>query len=65
MPEKPIVIHLPEEDGRRRVTIRGEMVGRAGSVAGVEEFLRRAGIHEPESLDQDWVEWRGGGPAWE
>ena len=30
MPEKPIVIHLPEEDGRRRVTIRGEMVGRAG-----------------------------------
>lgn len=59
-----VVIHEPDDRGARRVTIRGTAVGRAYSVADVEEFLRRAGTDDPDPADPATVEWRGPGPDW-
>ncbi|MFI5658650.1 hypothetical protein [Streptomyces sp. NPDC051684] len=55
-----VVVHVGQPGGRQ-VTIRGESVGVARSVADVAEFLRRAGLADAPLDDPDVVEWRGGG----
>lgn len=62
--DKPIIVYPPDEDGRRRVTIRGGDVGKAADLLDVTEFMRRAGIAEPDPIDPDIVDWRGAGPEW-
>ncbi|GGN86534.1 hypothetical protein GCM10011579_078440 [Streptomyces albiflavescens] len=65
MPESvPVVVHPPQPDGGRRVTIRGEPVGTAYHVLDVVEFLRREGLPEADTTidDPELIEWRGGGP---
>lgn len=58
----PIVVHPPSPTGGRRVTARGEILGLAYGDADLIEFLRRAGLPDPEAVIDDpaWVEWRGG-----
>ncbi|WP_329143373.1 hypothetical protein OIU91_05765 [Streptomyces sp. NBC_01456] len=58
----PIVIHPASVTGGRRVTARGQILGLAYDDLDLVEFLRRAGVDEPESIIDDpaWVEWRGG-----
>ncbi|MFF4541084.1 hypothetical protein ACWD4F_14475 [Streptomyces aureus] len=65
----PIVVYPPDEQGGRRVRMDGEILGLAYSLRDIAEFLRRAGLNDP---DPAWVEvstlidWRGGGPeVWE
>ncbi|MET8678727.1 hypothetical protein ABZW18_14395 [Streptomyces sp. NPDC004647] len=62
--QPPVVVH-PWLDGARRVTIRGESVGKAYSLSDVVEFLRLAGLeaHAFGVDDPNLIEWRGGGPA--
>ncbi|MFJ5532481.1 hypothetical protein [Streptomyces sp. NPDC093261] len=63
MEHSPVVVHPPSQGGRR-VTVRGQDVGRALRPADVVEFLRRAGMN-PDDVDLDdagLIEWRGGGP---
>jgi hypothetical protein len=55
----PVVVHPPSSGGRR-VEIRGHDVGRALRLADVIEFLRRAGLEDPDIEDPTLVEWRGG-----
>jgi hypothetical protein len=64
MPEQPVTVYEPEPDGRRRVTIRGQAAGRAAVLADVIEFLRRAGLEDPDPTDAELVNWRGPGPDW-
>ncbi|KIZ16811.1 hypothetical protein [Streptomyces natalensis] len=60
----PIVVHQLSATGGRRVVARGQILGLAYSDADLVEFLRRAGVEEPERIldDDAWVEWRGGRP---
>ena len=62
--EAPVIVHPPQEDGGRRVVIRGEHVGTAYTLFDVLEFLRRAGLPEADTAidDPELIEWRGGGP---
>jgi hypothetical protein len=55
----PVVVGPLVSDGRpyRRVMIRGREVGRAYTLADVDEFCRRAGLDDPQT-----VAWTGGGP---
>ncbi|MGW1891313.1 hypothetical protein ACWCP6_13810 [Streptomyces sp. NPDC002004] len=65
--EVPVIVHPPEPDGGRRVTIRGEHVGTARHLLDVVEFLRRAGLPQADTSidDPELISWRGGGPdAW-
>ncbi|MBM9510314.1 hypothetical protein [Actinacidiphila acididurans] len=63
-PHPPVVVH-PASSGGRRVVIRGHDVGRALRRGDVEEFLRRAGLEDPDIDDPRLVEWRGGdSDAW-
>lgn len=61
----PIIVYPPDEEGSRRVRVDGEILGRAYSLQDLTEFLRRAGLEDP---DEAWVrastliDWRGGGP---
>ncbi len=57
----PVVVYPPGPGGRR-VTVRGEDVGRATSETDLAEFLRRVGLDDPDTADVGLVEWRGGGP---
>lgn len=64
----PIIVYPPDEEGSRRVRVDGEILGRAYGLQDLTEFLRRAGLEDP---DEAWVrastliDWRGGGPdAW-
>ncbi|MFF8387250.1 hypothetical protein [Streptomyces kanasensis] len=61
-PQAPIVVHRPTASGGRRVTVRGRILGLAHNDADLLEFLRRAGLDEPDvDLDDPrMVEWRGG-----
>jgi len=60
----PIVVHPASATGGRRVTARGQILGLAYDDLDLVEFLRRAGVDEPEAIIDDpaWVEWRGGRP---
>ncbi|MFE1949989.1 hypothetical protein ACFW9D_05905 [Streptomyces sp. NPDC059524] len=62
MATAPIIVHPPLGTGGRRVTARGRILGLAYSDADVIEFLRRAGLDDPEPLldDPAWVKWKGG-----
>ncbi|MFJ9416738.1 hypothetical protein ACIRPT_21450 [Streptomyces sp. NPDC101227] len=55
----PVVVH-PLSEGTRRVTVHDEPVGRARDLADVYEFLRRAGLEDPDLQDSALIEWRGG-----
>jgi hypothetical protein len=57
----PIVVHGLSPSGGRRVTINGEIAGLAHDDRDLIEFLRRAGLYEPEDIldDPHWIEWRG------
>jgi hypothetical protein len=58
----PVVVRPPTRGARpyRRVEIYGRMVGKAYDEADVVEFIRRAGVEEPDLDDSDLVGWRGG-----
>lgn len=60
----PIIVHPASATGGRRVTARGQILGLAYDDIDLAEFLRRAGIAEPDAVIDDpaWVEWRGGRP---
>lgn len=67
MSEHPVVVvHPPQEEGGRRVTVHGEPIGVAMNLLDVVEFLRRAGLEfdENEAAVSPLVEWRGGGPSY-
>jgi hypothetical protein len=53
----PVIVYPPNEDGGRRVRVRGEIAGRAFNLRNVVESLRRAGV---EDVDEVWV--RRSGP---
>ncbi|MFJ1708296.1 hypothetical protein [Kitasatospora sp. NPDC088346] len=58
----PVVVRPPTRGTRpyRRVEIYGRAVGKAFDAADVAEFIRRAGVDEPDLSDPDLVGWRGG-----
>lgn len=60
--QPPVTIHPPHNGGGRRVTIRGEPAGIARHLDDVLEFLRRAGLDDPDLHDPGLIDWRGGGP---
>jgi hypothetical protein len=62
----PVIVHPPQPDGGRRVTIRDEYVGTAYHLLDVVEFLRLAGLPEADTKidDPELLEWRGGGPTY-
>lgn len=62
----PVVVYPPSSTGGRRVRADGEILGVAYSEADLVEFLRRAGVEEPDVRESGLIEWRGGGPeVWE
>lgn len=60
MDAPPITVHPLTASGRR-VTIRGQDVGRAHRIEDLVEFLRRAGLDDIEVEETDLIEWLGGG----
>jgi len=62
--DPPVVVHgvQPGRPPYRRVEIRHERVGRAFSLEDVAEFLRRAGLDDPDPRDPELVAWREAGP---
>ncbi|MFE7752045.1 hypothetical protein [Streptomyces sp. NPDC057428] len=64
----PVTVHHLSPDGGRRVSVRSSadthILGIAYSDRDVVEFLRRAGLEDPDLLldDPAWVRWRGGRP---
>nr|WP_030266952.1 hypothetical protein [Streptacidiphilus jeojiense] len=50
------------ERSARRVEVRHQLVGYAFQRGDVEEFLRRAGLDDPDITDPELVRWRSGGP---
>ncbi|WP_052390876.1 hypothetical protein [Streptomyces sp. NRRL B-24484] len=58
----PVVVHPPTHGARpyRRVEIYGRPVGRAYGEEDVAEYIRHAGVSEPDLDDPDLVGWRGG-----
>ncbi|GAA3019968.1 hypothetical protein GCM10020229_33980 [Kitasatospora albolonga] len=61
----PVVVRAPTKGARpyRRVEIYGRLVGKATGEADVAEFIRRAGVDDPDLDDPELVEWLGGGRA--
>ncbi|MER8091385.1 hypothetical protein ACFVZR_38660 [Streptomyces sp. NPDC058316] len=61
MAAAPIVVHRSSPSGGRRVTAYGHILGVAHDDHDLIEFLRRAGLPDPETLidDPQMVEWRG------
>ncbi|WP_044378709.1 hypothetical protein [Streptomyces noursei] len=60
----PVVVHRLSASGGRRVTVRDQILGLAYSDADLAEFLRRAGVADPQAIldDPAWIEWRDGEP---
>ncbi|MET7638680.1 hypothetical protein [Streptomyces sp. NPDC005438] len=56
-----IVVYPPSESGGRRVRAGEQILGTAYSRRDLVEFLRRAGLEDPDLEDPGLVEWRGGG----
>ncbi|WP_405808173.1 hypothetical protein OG729_25110 [Streptomyces sp. NBC_00210] len=70
MEHAPIVVHRISPSGGRRVTVRVEgderILGLARSDADVIEFLRRAGVEDPDDLvlgGSKLIDWVGGEPG--
>lgn len=61
----PVVVRAPTRGARpyRRVEIYGNPVGKATSEADVAEFIRRAGVEDPDLDDPSLVAWIGGDRA--
>lgn len=59
----PVVVRPPTHGAKpyRRVEIYGRTVGKAFTAEDVAEFVRRAGVADPDLDDPDLVGWRGGG----
>jgi hypothetical protein len=59
-----VVVHPPQPDGGRQVTIRGEPVGTAYHLLDLVELMRLAGLPEADTTidDPELIDWRGGGP---
>lgn len=62
MAAAPVVVYPPTSSGGRRVRADGEILGTAYGPADLVEFLRRAGIEDPDLEEPGLIEWRGGGP---
>ncbi|GHE37902.1 hypothetical protein CP980_30615 [Streptomyces vinaceus] len=69
MHHAPILVHPLAPAGGRRVSLRAEgqdtVLGLAFDDADVIEFLRRAGVPDPDDAvlgDSELVEWQGEGP---
>ncbi|MFD9128477.1 hypothetical protein [Kitasatospora sp. NPDC059571] len=58
----PVVVRPPTRGAHpyRRVEIYGRLVGKAHSAEEVAEYIRHAGVAEPDLDDPDLVGWRGG-----
>ncbi|BFV60156.1 hypothetical protein KCMC57_up52600 [Kitasatospora sp. CMC57] len=58
----PVVVRAPSRGARpyRRVEIYGRLVGKAVNEQDVAEFVRRAGVDDPDLDDPDLVAWIGG-----
>ncbi|MFB7665501.1 hypothetical protein ACFC1R_16365 [Kitasatospora sp. NPDC056138] len=58
----PVVVRPPTRGARpyRRVEIYGRLVGKAYGEADVAEFIRQAGVDDPDLDDPALVGWRGG-----
>ncbi|GAA1142311.1 hypothetical protein F4556_005944 [Kitasatospora gansuensis] len=58
----PVVVRAPTRGARpyRRVEIYGRLVGKATGEQDVAEFVRRAGVADPDLDDPDLVAWVGG-----
>jgi len=58
----PVVVRPPTRGAQpyRRVEIYGRLVGKAYTAEDVAEFIRRAGVDDPDLDDPDLVGWRGG-----
>ncbi len=69
MAHAPVVVYPPTTGGGRRVRVDGAILGIARSPRELREFLRRAGMPDPDDADltdPQLVEWRGVGPeVWE
>lgn len=64
----PVVVHQQRDGGGRQVSVAGEMVGTAQSLADVLALVRRVGVHleHEEAPTTPLIEWRGGGAdAWQ
>lgn len=59
--EQPRIIVEPVVSTGRRVRAGAEILGIAYTPADVIEFLRRAGLDDPDLSDRDLIEWHGGG----
>ncbi|MEU1036585.1 hypothetical protein ABZ402_49935 [Streptomyces mirabilis] len=57
-------LSLPQPDGGRQVTIRGEPVGTAYHLLDLVELMRLAGLPEADTTidDPELIDCRGGGP---
>lgn len=65
MAAAPVVVYPPSPSGGRRVRAGREILGIAYGPDDLMEFLRRAGIDDPDLTEPGLIEWRGGGPeAW-
>jgi hypothetical protein len=62
--EVPVIVYPPQQDGGRRVVIRGKQTGTAYTLFDLLEFLRAADLPEADTPidDPELIEWRGGGP---
>lgn len=59
-----MIVMPPSPSGGRRVRIDGEILGVAYNLRDFLEFVRRVGL-DPDMVnvvDEDLIEWRGGGP---
>ncbi|MFD7629224.1 hypothetical protein ACFV7Q_24895 [Streptomyces sp. NPDC059851] len=65
MTSPKLVLHPPDERGRRQVGYEGLVLGTADRPSDVVGLLRQAGVDHPEALDlsdPEVAEWRGVGP---
>ncbi|WP_063838304.1 hypothetical protein [Saccharothrix sp. ST-888] len=58
----PVIVRPPTRGARpyRRVEIYGRLVGKAYGEPDVAEFIRQAGVDDPDLEDPDLIGWRGG-----
>lgn len=59
--EQPRVIVEPVVGTGRRVRVGAEILGIAYGLDDLVEFLRRAGLDDPDLNDPSLIDWHGGG----